>query len=135
MPIEHADKIYQAVAFAGLVFPVAFFRPPWLMMVIPILAAFGGVIGLLQPYVGRECNLQDWVADIVGLAMGATAGVAAADVRFSMSSLLSGQRCALVTRRPRTERARRLRENTARRRLDRQGIWSWNIFSKLLIEL
>ena len=60
MPIEYADKIYQAVAFAGLIFPVAFFRPPWLMMVIPIFAAFGGVIGLLQPYVGRECSLQDW---------------------------------------------------------------------------
>jgi len=33
-------------------------------------SAFGGLIEVLQPFFGRSADMQDWIADIVGVALG-----------------------------------------------------------------
>ncbi|MBB1498923.1 VanZ family protein [Paracoccus sp. MC1862] len=73
---EHTDKIYHALAFAGLAFPVALFRSDWLILAIPVYAAFGGLIEIIQPFVGRECSYVDWIADLIGLGLGIVVGLA-----------------------------------------------------------
>lgn len=72
--IEHADKIYHALAFAGLALPIATLRPNWLFVAVPVYAAFGGLIEIIQPFVGRDCSLADWVADLTGIGLGSLAG-------------------------------------------------------------
>lgn len=72
--IEHADKIYHALAFAGLALPIATLRPGWLVVAVPTYAAFGGLIEIIQPFVGRDCSFADWVADLIGVGLGIVAG-------------------------------------------------------------
>nr|WP_111300309.1 teicoplanin resistance protein VanZ [Paracoccus saliphilus] len=78
--VAQSDKIYHAVAFAGLVLPIAFFRPRWLILATPVYAAFGGLIEIVQPLAGRDCNLGDWSADLIGLCLGVAVGRTAATV-------------------------------------------------------
>ncbi len=79
-PVENSDKVYHVLAFAGLAFPVAFLRPGWMLVALPIQAAFGGLIEIIQPFVGRDCSLADWIADLIGLGLGVVIGRAAAAV-------------------------------------------------------
>lgn len=79
-PVEHSDKIYHVLGFAGLALPISVFRPRWLLVAVPIFAGFGGLIEIIQPYVGRECSLDDWLADLAGIALGVACGRVAAAV-------------------------------------------------------
>lgn len=65
------DKIYHFLAFAALSSPVALFHPSSLAWALPPMAAFGGAIEVIQPYVGRGQELNDFIADLIGLAVGA----------------------------------------------------------------
>lgn len=78
--VSHPDKVYHALAFGSLAFPVAFFRPSWLVLALPAYAAFGGVIEIIQPFVGRDCSIADWIADLTGLGLGSLVARVAAVV-------------------------------------------------------
>lgn len=78
MPIDNADKLYHAVAFAGLSVPVSFLAPRLIPGMVIALAVFGGVIELVQPYVGRDCSVWDWLANVAGTAIGVIIGRTAA---------------------------------------------------------
>lgn len=75
--IAESDKIYHVIAFGVLVFPMAYLRPRWLMLAVPAYLAFGGLIEILQPFVGRDRSLGDWIADLIGLGIGVVGGLAA----------------------------------------------------------
>lgn len=77
MPVPYADKLYHFAAFASLAVPIAFYCPRWLLTAVLSFAAFGALIEIVQPYVGRECSVLDWVADLMGIAAGVAAGRAA----------------------------------------------------------
>lgn len=74
MPVDNVDKLYHAVAFTGLSVPVSFLAPRLIPVTVIVLAVFGGVIEVIQPYVGRECSLRDWVANVAGIAIGVIMG-------------------------------------------------------------
>lgn len=65
------DKIYQALAFAALVFPLILTDARRWKWVVPLAVAYGGVIELIQPTVGRHAEWLDWGADVTGVLMGA----------------------------------------------------------------
>lgn len=73
-PVAHSDKIYHVLAFAGLALPISVLRPGWLLVAVPAFAGFGGMIEIIQPYVGRECSFNDWLADLAGIALGVVLG-------------------------------------------------------------
>lgn len=75
--VAESDKIYHMVAFGVLAFPMAYLRPRWLMLAVPAYLAFGGLIEILQPFVGRDRSLGDWLADLIGLGIGVVIGLAA----------------------------------------------------------
>ncbi len=75
--VAESDKIYHVVAFGVLAFPMAYLRPRWLMLAVPAYLAFGGLIEILQPFVGRDRSLGDWLADLIGLGIGVVIGLAA----------------------------------------------------------
>jgi VanZ family protein len=68
------DKLVHLVAFAALAFPLARSGRVGPAHVLVAASAFGGLIELLQPSFGRSAELGDWVADIVGVAVGIGAG-------------------------------------------------------------
>ena len=64
------DKLVHLVAFAALAFPLARTGRVGLIPVFVGASAFGGLIEVLQPSFGRSADMQDWIADIVGVALG-----------------------------------------------------------------
>lgn len=68
------DKLQHIAAFFALTLPVACYRPRWLLWMVPLAAAFGGAIELLQPFVGRSRDLADWYADLKGIGAAAVLG-------------------------------------------------------------
>ena len=74
-PIEHSDKIYHVVAFAGLALPASFFQPRWLpLALLPFFVIFAGLIEIVQPFVGRTGSFFDAAADIAGTFLGVVMG-------------------------------------------------------------
>jgi VanZ family protein len=78
LPKDVSDKLLHLTAYAGLAFLICLnwsFRWPlnWRhgVLVLALLAAFGGLDEVTQIPVGRDCDLVDWYADVIG----ATAGV------------------------------------------------------------
>lgn len=70
-----SDKAYHVVAFAGLVFPTALLYARSLGWVLPLCMLFGFAIELIQPYTGREAEVADALADVVGLGVGTVLGL------------------------------------------------------------
>ncbi len=64
------DKLAHLVAFATLAFPLARTGRFGLIPVFVSASAFGGIIEILQPSFGRSADIQDWIADIAGVALG-----------------------------------------------------------------
>lgn len=73
--IGGSDKLHHLLAFAALALPVATVRPRWSLGLVLILAGYGGLIELVQPYIGRSRELADWTADLKGVVVGTLAGV------------------------------------------------------------
>ena len=72
---EESDKLVHFIAFAALAFPLARTGRFGLVPVFIGASAFGGAIELIQPSFNRSADLNDWIADIVGVALGIGCGL------------------------------------------------------------
>ena len=72
---EGSDKLVHFVAFAALAFPLARTGRIGLLPVFIGASAFGGVIELIQPSFNRSADVNDWIADIVGVVLGIGCGL------------------------------------------------------------
>ena len=72
---EGSDKLVHLIAFAALAFPLARTGRFGLLPVFIGASAFGGVIELTQPSFNRSADINDWVADIIGVVLGITCGL------------------------------------------------------------
>jgi len=66
------DKLQHFVGFALLAAPLGIAYPRRIWAVILAAVLFGALIELVQPYVGREREGADLVADALGAICGAT---------------------------------------------------------------
>lgn len=70
-----SDKIIHMIAFAALVFPLSrtgrFSLPP----VFIGAGAFGGLIEVIQPSFNRSADINDWLANIIGVIIGIVCGL------------------------------------------------------------
>jgi len=69
------DKILHFIAFAALAFPLARTGRFGVLPVFIGASAFGGIIELIQPNFNRSSDVDDWVADIVGVVFGVGCGL------------------------------------------------------------
>jgi hypothetical protein len=69
------DKLYHIAAFAALMLPAAILNPRSLRWILPAGLALGLAIELIQPQVGRDASAFDFLADAIGLALGAALGL------------------------------------------------------------
>ena len=72
---EGSDKLVHFVAFAALAFPLARTGRFGLLPVFVGASAFGGAIELIQPSFNRSADVNDWIADIVGVILGIGLGL------------------------------------------------------------
>ena len=71
---NQADKLYHLAAFAALIMPTALWRPHRIAWTIAAGLILGLGIEIIQPHVGREGSALDFLADALGLALGAACG-------------------------------------------------------------
>ena len=72
---EGSDKLVHFIAFAALAFPLARTGRFGLMPVFIGASVYGGAIELVQPSFNRSADINDWVADIVGVVIGIGCGL------------------------------------------------------------
>ena len=72
---KDSDKLVHLVAFAALAFPLARTGRVGLLPVFIGASAFGGAIELIQPSFNRSADVNDWIADIVGVILGIGLGL------------------------------------------------------------
>ena len=72
---EGSDKLVHLIAFAALAFPLARTGRFGLLPVFIGASAFGGAIELVQPSFSRSADVNDWVADVVGVILGIGLGL------------------------------------------------------------
>lgn len=73
-PVVGLDKIVHAFLFFAIALPILSVRPPAWVWLLPVLAAMGGVIELIQPFFGRGREFWDFIANIVGVLLAMPAG-------------------------------------------------------------
>ena len=73
--VSYSDKIEHCVAYMVLAFCMcgAFMRKGYLPLILTIVvcAAYGGMIEIVQPFMGRMKDALDFVADVSGATIGA----------------------------------------------------------------
>jgi len=67
---DGTDKVVHLIAFAALAFPLARTGRFGLIPIFIATSTYGGIIEVLQPSFGRSADMQDWIADIAGVALG-----------------------------------------------------------------
>ena len=72
---EGSDKLVHLIAFAVLAFPLARTGRLGLFRVFVGASAFGGAIELIQPMFSRSADVNDWLADTVGVIIGIGCGL------------------------------------------------------------
>ena len=65
------DKLLHFLAFAALAMPMAYAGRMPLFLIVLAAMAYGGLIELIQPHVGRSGEWGDWLADGLGAFLGA----------------------------------------------------------------
>ena len=68
------DKLAHAAVFFLIVLPILSAHPRAWVWLVPVAAAYGGVIELIQPYFGRGREFADFIANIVGIALAVPVG-------------------------------------------------------------
>ena len=72
---DGSDKVVHLIAFAALSFPLARTGRFGLLPVFVGASAFGGLIELIQPTFNRNTDMNDWIADILGVSLGIVCGL------------------------------------------------------------
>ena len=72
---DGSDKLVHFIAFAALAFPLARTGRFGLLPVFIGASTFGGAIELIQPSFNRSADVNDWVADILGVVVGMICGL------------------------------------------------------------
>ena len=72
---EGSDKLVHFIAFAALAFPLARTGRFGLMPVLIGASAYGGIIEIIQPSFNRSADVNDWIADVVGVVLGIGCGL------------------------------------------------------------
>lgn len=75
--VPGSDKIHHVLGFAALAFPSAFLVPKLVRWIAPLALAYGALIEVVQPYVGRIGDASDFWADALGVLIGLGLGLVA----------------------------------------------------------
>ena len=72
---DGSDKIVHIIAFSALSFPLSRTGRFGLLPVFVGAITFGGLMELIQPSFNRSADINDWIADILGVVVGILLGL------------------------------------------------------------
>lgn len=70
VPVIGSDKMSHFLAFLLFVMPLTFNKFKNIFWVLPIALVLGAVIELIQPFVGRRGDINDFYVDALGSLIG-----------------------------------------------------------------
>lgn len=73
--VPGSDKMHHFVAFFALALPLSCARPRLVLLIILAAMTYGAVIELVQPFVGRDRDFYDFLADAAGAISGGLVGM------------------------------------------------------------
>ena len=65
-----SDKLFHFVAYGLLILPVSLERVYSQLLIFVFAMSYGGFIELIQPFWGREADMVDFWANVVGIIFG-----------------------------------------------------------------
>ena len=74
--IPGSDKIHHLIAYAALTIGVGIRRPSNYVLIIIFLSFYSGLIEIIQPYVNRFREIEDFLFNNLGIFIGLTLGIA-----------------------------------------------------------
>jgi len=73
--IPGSDKIHHLIAYSALAIGVGLRRPSNYILLIIFFSFYSGLIEIIQPYVNRIGEIQDFLFNILGIFIGLTLGI------------------------------------------------------------
>ena len=64
------DKLIHFIAFVALVFPLGYTGRFEMLTLLIGASCFGGIVELIQPSFNRSADVNDWIADMLGVLIG-----------------------------------------------------------------
>ena len=73
--IPGSDKIHHLIAYSALTFGVGLRRPSNYVLIIIFFSFYSGLIEIIQPYVNRFREIEDFLFNNLGIFIGLTLGI------------------------------------------------------------
>ena len=73
--IPGSDKIHHLIAYSALTFGVGLRRPSNYILIIIFFSFYSGLIEIIQPYVNRFREIEDFLFNNLGIFIGLTLGI------------------------------------------------------------
>ena len=73
--IPGSDKIHHLIAYSALVIGVGLRRPSNYILIIIFFSFYSGLIEIIQPYVNRFREIEDFLFNNLGIFIGLTLGI------------------------------------------------------------
>ena len=73
--IPGSDKIHHLIAYSALTFGVGLRRPSNYILIIIFFSFYSGLIEIIQPYVNRFREVEDFLFNNLGIFIGLTLGI------------------------------------------------------------
>ena len=74
-PSIGSDKIYHLIAYSALTIGVGLRRPTNYILLIIFFSLYSGLIEIIQPYINRFGEIEDFLFNNLGIFIGLTLGV------------------------------------------------------------
>ena len=83
------DKLLHIIAYGAWAVPISVSRRTLerIGVYLAIILVVGGIVEIVQPYVGREGSIADFLANLVGIGIGAAGGLGIRFCRLRRSRL------------------------------------------------
>ena len=73
--IPGSDKIHHLIAYLALAIGVGLRRPSNYVLIIILFSFYSGLIEIIQPYVNRFREIEDFLFNNLGILIGLTLGI------------------------------------------------------------
>ena len=73
--IPGSDKIHHLIAYSALAIGVGLRRPSNYVLIIILFSLYSGLIEIIQPYINRFGEIEDFLFNNLGILIGLTLGI------------------------------------------------------------
>ena len=73
--VPGSDKIHHLIAYSTLTICVGLRKPPNYFLIIILFSFYSGLIEIIQPYVNRFREVEDFLFNNLGILIGLTLGI------------------------------------------------------------